>query len=646
MKKKVWMYLTMFAMVLTMLGLGSFEKAGAASWPVLSASAYCEFKADKQLKVYRDSWFSARGTASPYKSYNASISRNDVCYIQEITSSYVKVKYPVGSSYRIGYLRRGDLFGVSSPGEQITAQAGASVYAQAGGSSYGSIAKGDQVFHCGTNGSYTYVIYTARSGSRAYKLGYVKTSDYTNKVRKTTPPVNTLNDVTSQFVGKIISIQSVQNGKYLCADGNARNTPARFNRTSVGTWEKFKVVGCGSDIGLRAYNGKYLCTQLNTKWQPLTATADGLNGWERFRIYQKGSNYYFKAMINHKWLCATIDQYQTPWCGFAGAADNWERVRIRTYGDDSLSGFSDVTSQFAGKTISIQSVQNGRYLCADSDLSSTPAMFNKTNVGTWEKFEVVSSGSYVGLKAYTGRYLSVDTAKQWQPLKASASSLGMNEKFKIYKKGNDYYFKAYVNSAWVCATIDQSNTPWQAFADAGSGWERVRITTYNTKTSMTNALYQINISGSKLSCPFDGYKQISGRHEGIDFAYGSGKDVYSLIDGEIIRITEGKRSAANENLSTIAIYDKASNKTVVYLHANPIRTGDKDNKPGDIGIYVGMQVKKGQKIAYEDARGTKSTHTHVEVVNGYSRSAKKSSNAVLENSNPASYWQSKGYIVK
>ena len=58
-----------------------------------------------------------------------------------------------------------------------------------------------------------------------------------------------------------------------------------------------------------------------------------------------------------------------------------------------------------------------------------------------------------------------------------------------------------------------------------------------------------------------------------------------------------------------------------------------------------MKVKKNTKIAYEDGRGGV-VHTHVEVCNGRVMKARVSKDNYLENSNPTSYWNSKGYTVK
>ncbi len=175
--------LSSILILVLMLTAFSCLNVSAASWPSLSSSAYCEFTATKNINVYRNTSLSTRGTSSPAKSYNAYIEKNDVCRIYNITSSYVKVAYPTSSGYKQGYIKRKDLFSVSSPSETFTSQGKATTYKHAGSSSYGYVAANDKVYNAGKSGSYNYIIYTAKSGSRAYKAGYISTSDY-NKIKK------------------------------------------------------------------------------------------------------------------------------------------------------------------------------------------------------------------------------------------------------------------------------------------------------------------------------------------------------------------------------------------------------------------------------------------------------------------------------
>lgn len=157
--------------------------AATIAWPSLASSSYCEFKAPEQISVYKDAALKTRGTSNPAKAYNAYISKNDICYIYKITTSYIQVNYPTSSGRHTGYIKRSALLSVSSPKEKVTSKGKATTYVSSGGSSYGYTEKGDTVYACGTSSSYTAILYTAKSGKRSYKYGWVKTSDYKSIIK-------------------------------------------------------------------------------------------------------------------------------------------------------------------------------------------------------------------------------------------------------------------------------------------------------------------------------------------------------------------------------------------------------------------------------------------------------------------------------
>jgi len=153
-----------------------------------------------------------------------------------------------------------------------------------------------------------------------------------------------------------------------------------------------------------------------------------------------------------------------------------------------------------------------------------------------------------------------------------------------------------------------------------------------SKINMSYALYEL--SGGRLTTGFDGYESTPGRHEGIDFARGLGSPVHALVSGKVTYVAEGYRGSSG--LSTIAIYNSSYDKTIVYLHANPLS-----------GLSAGESINKGQQIALEDYRGTSATHTHVEMRPGrQTRAAKSVNDYNLENPNPTKFWNSLGYNVR
>lgn len=135
-------------------------------------------------------------------------------------------------------------------------------------------------------------------------------------------------------------------------------------------------------------------------------------------------------------------------------------------------------------------------------------------------------------------------------------------------------------------------------------------------------------TGGRITAYFDG--STSGRHEGVDLARGSGASVYSLTSGTVIYKNEG-----GGGLSTLSIYNASLNKSIIYLHTNPLD-----------GLRVGQSVSRGQRIATEAARGASSAHTHVEMRLGRKeRAAFSVGDPTLDNPIPTTFWMNRGYNI-
>ncbi|WP_147944512.1 peptidase inhibitor family I36 protein [Microbispora hainanensis] len=157
----------------------------------------------------------------------------------------------------------------------------------------------------------------------------------------------------------------------------------------------------------------------------------------------------------------------------------------------------------------------------------------------------------------------------------------------------------------------------------------------SARVDMSYALYKT--SGGRISCGFDGYVHTSGRHEGIDIARSIGSDVHALVSGQVINVVRGRNGG--KGLSTIAIYNASLNKTIIYLHSDPLSS-----------LRVGQQIARGQLIAEEAWHGISSSsaaHTHVEMRPGRKTLAAKSvGDPTLSNPNPNSFWISQGYNIR
>jgi len=162
---------------------------------------------------------------------------------------------------------------------------------------------------------------------------------------------------------------------------------------------------------------------------------------------------------------------------------------------------------------------------------------------------------------------------------------------------------------------------------------------FNTNTSgkenLTHGLY--NLSGGTITCGFDGYVNTPGRHEGIDIARSIGSPVRALVPGTVINVVRGANGSSG--LSTIAVYNSSLDRTVIYLHTAPLSS-----------VTVGDTVSRDQQIATEAWHGVSSSsaaHTHVEMRVGRRELAAKSVNdPTLDNPNPTSFWNARGYNVR
>jgi murein DD-endopeptidase MepM/ murein hydrolase activator NlpD len=161
---------------------------------------------------------------------------------------------------------------------------------------------------------------------------------------------------------------------------------------------------------------------------------------------------------------------------------------------------------------------------------------------------------------------------------------------------------------------------------------------FGTETAKTNLSFGLyNLTGGRITAGFDGYENTPGRHEGIDIARSTGSSVRALVDGQVINIVRG--STGSGGLSTIAVYNASYDRTIIYLHSAPLAS-----------LAVGQNVSRGQQIATESWRGVSSSgsaHTHVEMRVGRKTLAAKSvGDPTLDNPNPTSFWNARGYAIR
>ena len=326
---KIVSLLLVLCSVLTLAPVLTAEVEAAASWPSVSSSAYCEFKAAKNINVYRDTGLKTRGTSSPAKSYNAYIAKNDVCYIYKITSSYLQVSYPTSSGRRTGYVKRSDVFSVSAPTAVKNCYGKATTYVTPGGASYGNTASGDKLWACGTSGSYTAIIYTAKSGSRAYKFGWVTTAVYKKIIVK--PAVS--NKLLFPIKGSITRSSTCKtNGQY-CDYKASSGTPIYAPADGTVQFQQTYAKNYGK---LASYGNSIVFTSADKQY---TVRCAHLSKFNNISLkYTKSLSYPCSAS---KYSCITIT------------------LATRTVKQGELIGYTGSTGNASGPHIHIEVKKNG-----------------------------------------------------------------------------------------------------------------------------------------------------------------------------------------------------------------------------------------------------------------------------------------------
>ncbi|MCL2217231.1 MAG: hypothetical protein FWB91_09475 [Defluviitaleaceae bacterium] len=136
-------------------------------------------------------------------------------------------------------------------------------------------------------------------------------------------------DVTSDFIGRTITINSVQNNNYISARQDQKNAPLHASARNANNWERFYVADAGNgQAAFRANNGRYVSAILHDRNVPLRAEAGKINNWERFRIFEYNGNFYIQAS-NGQWVSAVVNSSNAPLRATATNRDQWERFIIR-----------------------------------------------------------------------------------------------------------------------------------------------------------------------------------------------------------------------------------------------------------------------------------------------------------------------------
>ena len=276
------------------------EVSAAVSLPSLSGTGYLEVVARTNIAVYRNSSLTVRGTYSPYKTYNASISRNDVVYVYRMTGGISKacvISYPTAYGRRYGYCDVTKLLFRDCCDRQITSKGSCTVYKNnTGGVRYGSISKDDTVWVIGRADDMLFVIYTARSGNRAYKAGWVSRNTFDNTIDSSQNSGSTSGTLTSPVPAG-----------------------AKFNRkTNDNGWYGYHDINRGVYIGM-----------------PVYSIADGtVTYYQSYRIYS--GTKYLTSYGNQIEFVSGDNQYRAKYCHLNSFRN--KKLSIPSYRTKRVSG--------------------------------------------------------------------------------------------------------------------------------------------------------------------------------------------------------------------------------------------------------------------------------------------------------------------
>ena len=143
----------------------------------------------------------------------------------------------------------------------------------------------------------------------------------------------------------------------------------------------------------------------------------------------------------------------------------------------STTTITDVTKQFADKTVYLKSVKSGQYVCGESN--STIHAYGgcgSHNKGVYKTY--YTSDGWIGFQLVSsGKWISVQNRDY---LRTEGAKLSSWECFKIYQKGTDYYLLSQKNNSYVQMLNDESSKPLAAHRPKSDGldgatWERFHI---------------------------------------------------------------------------------------------------------------------------------------------------------------------------
>ena len=271
-------------------------------------------------------------------------------------------------------------------------------------------------------------------------------------------------------VGRVISLRSRANGRYVCADRDIHNNnaPLYASRDWVKTWERFYVEEAGGGtVALKSLaTDKYISADFGIGGK-LVANRDHVLEWEKFFwVINDDETISFISKRNHKYVGAENsgnEQLQA----VNGEIENEEKF---TFSQAPI-----------GQIVSFQSLANNRYICADRNIhfDNAPLYANRDWMYDWEKFRVEDAGNgYIALKSLaTGKYVSADFGIGGKLVANRDNVLEWEKFFWVVNADKTVSLVAKKNMRYVVAE-DSGDDQLRANRAAIGPWEKFVITSH------------------------------------------------------------------------------------------------------------------------------------------------------------------------
>ena len=192
---------------------------------------------------------------------------------------------------------------------------------------------------------------------------------------------------------------------------------------------------------------------------------------------------YYRFVAKHSGLVLDVKNgatgNRTPLQQFEWNHSHAQQFRLIVNFNTSPSGYRDVTSEFANKTIAFQSTaNNNRYIMADIGAgSSVPVRANSTAINSWEQFRTtLTADGHIGFRNVSNnKYISVHTGVKPYGLRGASDELARWESFRIFTDGTHYYLRSVAIGSWVYVETNESTAPLIAGWHTPPGRGRFKI---------------------------------------------------------------------------------------------------------------------------------------------------------------------------